>query len=418
MALLLGLLAACSTTPALPPLALQTAVPADAVVPTPTPTQTADVTAIATPAPTASPPVAPGPVRTIQHTVNDEAEVVVDVVEGDRAFLLTVSSPDPSELVGVRQVLDPTGDVRYRANLRATVLIVDELHPKVLADTGAVALFVTSDPGQALVPGQWRVTVTTNGPTADVAVAVTRGDPEAQRRMDVLVWVTADVDPASIEPAWRPAMDAVLAPHGLSIGAMDVVAAGEAGAAHRVIGVAGLADEGHAACTAASAATGTSTAAVVVLADTIGEGVLSASAGRPAPAGLAYRRPDGAISGFAVASPGTAVVGPASHGCVLVAAGERAADHGLVALHELIHVAGLTAHTTERDGLAFDRIDDTPECPRATHDSDGDLRVSATECVGAGADNLLFWAEGGHLLSPAQAWRVRWHPLFQPAGQG
>lgn len=58
--------------------------------------------------------------------------------------------------------------------------------------------------------------------------------------------------------------------------------------------------------------------------------------------------------------------------------------------HEIGHMLGLF-HTTESDGLAFDPIADTPECPYDTYDQDDDDMVTYAECIGRGADNLMFW---------------------------
>jgi hypothetical protein len=57
--------------------------------------------------------------------------------------------------------------------------------------------------------------------------------------------------------------------------------------------------------------------------------------------------------------------------------------------HEAGHALGLS-HTSEQDGMEFDPLADTPECP-PRFDSDGDQTLTAEECAQAGSDNLMFW---------------------------
>ena len=410
-ALVAVLVSACTSAaptpaPTLPPLALRTAEPA---------------ASMATPGPTTVPtptPTTPERLRITSAPVTDGDEVVVAVGARDRAWLLSVEGEEPAELVGITRVTDPAGEVRYAADLRAGLLLVDDLHPRVLADEGAVGLYVASAPDHPLMEGEWRVRVATNGTTATVATAVSHDDGSTDPpRLDIAVWATVDVDIPAVAERWRTDMDAVLATHGLGVGSLDVVPAGDAGASHRVLGVDGLAGDGHEACSAAHRALQpTPGTAVVVLAERIGEGVLTASADAADDLPrVAYRNPDGDISGFAVAAPGTPVIGPPSHACVLVSASGDAPAKGTIALHELLHVAGLPVHTSEDDGRIHDSVDDTPECtPAADTDLDGSVR--ADECADLGADNLMFWAEGGSQLTAAQAWRVRWHPLLHGRG--
>ncbi len=404
----------CSQPTDIPDWAHATAVPAPVGSTAPAPGLTA--------APASPPPPSPlgSDIRVVELTAEQvatqSAGVVVTVAPGDMSFTVSVVGPDEQALVGIREVRDPTGEVRYLADLRNELVIVDELHPRVLADAGAVGLYVSAPVGGILTPGDWVVDVVGNAGAPAVRVAVRAGDPLAPQVLDVVGWVTADVgDPAGLAAAWRTQMDAVLGPHGIAVGRLDLVPAGADGQPYTALGIDGLADEVHRACTAAAAATGApDRSALVVLAGQIGEGVLSAAADRPAGTGTAYRRPDGTIDGFAVATPGTPVVGPRSHACVAVSAGDAPDGRGLIALHEILHQAGLTRHTTERSGRDFDLLADTPECPAETYDRDNDLQVTRGECADVDGDNLLFWAVGGSTMTAEQAWQVRAHPLLRP----
>jgi carboxyl-terminal processing protease len=59
-------------------------------------------------------------------------------------------------------------------------------------------------------------------------------------------------------------------------------------------------------------------------------------------------------------------------------------------VHEAGHLLGLW-HPTEEDGTEFDPLDDTPECDLAQFDTNSNGSVSAEECLGQGAENIMFW---------------------------
>ena len=63
---------------------------------------------------------------------------------------------------------------------------------------------------------------------------------------------------------------------------------------------------------------------------------------------------------------------------------------GETAAHEIGHHLGLF-HTTEQGGMQFDIISDTAECAKSSRDNDNNGRMSAEECDGYGANNLMFW---------------------------
>jgi len=57
--------------------------------------------------------------------------------------------------------------------------------------------------------------------------------------------------------------------------------------------------------------------------------------------------------------------------------------------HEMGHQLGLF-HTSESGGTVFDILNDTIDCP-ISRDNDNDGKISAEECEGYGADNVMFW---------------------------
>lgn len=78
-----------------------------------------------------------------------------------------------------------------------------------------------------------------------------------------------------------------------------------------------------------------------------------------------------------------------------------AATLGRWLAHEIGHALGLF-HTTERDGALLEPLPDTPRCELA-RDADGDEHLSADECDGQGAGNVMFWDAAGDTLTPQQA---------------
>jgi hypothetical protein len=72
--------------------------------------------------------------------------------------------------------------------------------------------------------------------------------------------------------------------------------------------------------------------------------------------------------------------------------------------HELGHQMGLF-HTTEFSGAGFDPLPDTTQCS-TSFDTNNDRVLSASECEGQGASNLMFWqssSEPQTELTPSQA---------------
>lgn len=72
-----------------------------------------------------------------------------------------------------------------------------------------------------------------------------------------------------------------------------------------------------------------------------------------------------------------------------------------VLIHETAHFLGLF-HTSEFDGSVLDPFADTPSCG-PDRDADGNGYLLPDECIGAGADNVMFWAgTDARVLSASQ----------------
>ncbi|MFK7986213.1 MAG: reprolysin-like metallopeptidase [Sandaracinaceae bacterium] len=112
--------------------------------------------------------------------------------------------------------------------------------------------------------------------------------------------------------------------------------------------------------------------------DFLEEGTLGFAAGIPGPNGLQGTAASGVV------------ISLDSH---LDADGELDLDTmGETIAHEIGHQLGLF-HTTEEDGEGHDALEGTPECG-AEFDDDADGSLTAEECVGQGARNVMFWTSG------------------------
>ncbi len=128
------------------------------------------------------------------------------------------------------------------------------------------------------------------------------------------------------------------------------------------------------------------------------------------------------VLGISGGIPGPAEKGTQFSGVVVSTFGGlsrmSAADQklqGATMAHEGSHYLGLF-HTTERTGLRFDPIGDTPECPRAIFDSNNDRIVSSTECRGQDGPNLMFWSSATYiqeLITGEQLGVINNHPFVQ-----
>jgi hypothetical protein len=105
---------------------------------------------------------------------------------------------------------------------------------------------------------------------------------------------------------------------------------------------------------------------------------------------------DEGILGIAGGIPGPTAKGTPYSGVLLNAFGDfftmSQAELTLQAT-TIVHEGGLY-HTTERNGLNFDSLSDTPQCPQWIYDYNGDGLVSPTECFNQDGPYLMFWASG------------------------
>lgn len=109
------------------------------------------------------------------------------------------------------------------------------------------------------------------------------------------------------------------------------------------------------------------------------------------------------VIGYSGGIPGPPLIQGTAHSGVIVStfggfSNMTRADlemQGATIAHEAGHYLGLF-HTTERSGVEFDPISDTPECARSEYDKNGDGIVSSRECRGVDGPNLMFWSAASY----------------------
>ncbi|HBQ16843.1 MAG TPA: hypothetical protein DEF51_38825, partial [Myxococcales bacterium] len=132
---------------------------------------------------------------------------------------------------------------------------------------------------------------------------------------------------------------------------------------------------------------------------------LTAGQNRPGLAIFFVRSIEGAL-GIASGIPGPHVLpGNGASGVAISVDLIPLDEIGLVIAHEVGHYMGLF-HTSEIDGQVNDPFPDTEEC-RIARDRDGDGFLLPSECRGAGADLLMFWAAQAGRISPQQSTVMR-----------
>ncbi len=129
---------------------------------------------------------------------------------------------------------------------------------------------------------------------------------------------------------------------------------------------------------------------------------LSTGASRPAVNVFLVQSVDGAL-GLAGGIPGPAIAHGTRLSGVAVSLGLLRDDPeflGIVFAHEIGHFLGLF-HTSEFRGSTIESLDDTPVCT-PNNDADRNRTLAPDECQGLGADNLMFWAASGDVLTSEQ----------------
>ncbi|MCP4679595.1 MAG: hypothetical protein GY854_29705 [Deltaproteobacteria bacterium] len=337
-------------------------------------------------------------------------EVGLRVEEGDLSVLMYALSRDSQSDVAILTIRDPSGELIYELQWDAfDAWSVSDYFAYPLVGLGAAAVMLPPVPGMVLEEGEYRVELIAPDSTLTSGAVIRKRDTGAiSFVLNLDVWLVSKESPlleaealASFLEELRVELDELLNVHNMAIGEISIRSASdELGDQYSEVDVETQVEP---LCQAVSQISKPGRALRLVIVDWINY------LGAPC------------CGGVAPAAPG-AILEPAAPGsCVLAsyfAYGASLAEQAANFLHEGSHFMGMP-HTTEMDGLSFDKYPDTPECDQDSYDENADEVVDDFECgVEGGADNYLFY--GGvpemlpYYISKQQAETLRVHPLFIP----
>jgi hypothetical protein len=365
---------------------------------------TTNATTPATTLPAGSvPPVGDDDLRVVDGgNLSRRGTVSIPIVSGDMSFLAYARTGTADAQVFVTAVEDPSGrDVGDAIGLEYGEL----------SNFGDAAVYVPIRREVALIPGDYRVSFESAADIVSSGAIVRSGDPDALQALDVVFWMatTVEYDRAALEARFRAVGNQLLNPHGVTVGSMAFVdPPQEVVNRYRVLQFTeeGSDDDLRSLCRQMSAETGVGAGRAInfAIVDRLDDG-----------------DPDSVIEGSSSGLPGTAMLGESDLSCVAGMGavdsdfdGRDLFDRAIVIWHEAGHHLGLY-HTSEGDGLYFDLLDDTPECP-IDRDENNDGYIDIYECDGLDAENFMFYDGDGVEMSNDQAWSLRRHPLLYPTG--
>ena len=346
--------------------------------------------------------------------------IPVTLEEGDVSFLLTAVGDDRDEILTVTSVIDPDGEEIYKVTpdlLGATGGLTAAARGGY--EPGEASIIAPVHPGLDVRAGTYEVTIDNLVPV-DATVLIKSGDvgPDVRQALDLNVWLlSTDHDQGTLERELQAALDEVLNPQNLQIGAINFVTAD---------------DEDVDSFARIDAESPVSEVCLAMREDLGLERAVNLA--------IVESFTDDSTIGLASGLPGAPQMPAAGADCVVAATqieGELLPipSIGSTVVHEGSHFMGL-AHTTEDDGRTFDDFDDTADCDIETFDGrdnfdypgEEDELISATECgIEGAAENYMFFEDSPDdtrdvltqtVMTPDQAWALRRHPLFYPVNGG
>lgn len=331
--------------------------------------------------------------------LGSEAVIEIPIIDVDASFLLSLRTEGPDDFVVIESIVGPDGvDLGKETGV--------DLGEGIIGD-GELSVLMPASPAVELVPGDYAVSVASDGEIVG-ATAIIKRAPAANQVIDVTIWNAAtQIDDLAAAIAELEAVGAeVLNPHGLGIGELSVTTAPA-----DIVGEYSqleldsndfIDSNQRALCAEMMAEFGATRTLHLVLVDAI----------------VDPSDDEGITEGNSTGIPGAILSPDAASSCVVMTAGpdpfEPERDliaRANVAWHEMGHFLGLF-HTTEEDGQSFDIIDDTPECPVDEFDDDGNDIVTADECPDG--DLMMFYDSDALNITPDQAFVLAHHPLFRP----
>ena len=338
------------------------------------------------------------------------AEVTITIDPRDVSVLFFARSVDPTEYIAVTEIIGPGGELLYVYNDFETGDITSEMFVEPVEQEGEVALFLPVAPQFDIEPGEYVVTVETEGqPISQAAAIIRSGNVDGPQAIDFNIWVVS-TDQELISSDFRLAlanqlresMDKTLNQRSLQIGRLNFF---DATMSQKSRYARTDQDAIGEICLTMSQMVGSGRALNMALIDEL---LITPEHGGDEAESLA-----GAAPGL----PGTVLVDGSPISCVVAAweAFDEIEAHAATFIHEGSHLMGLP-HTTEQDGQLFDLFAETPECPLEEFDENGDGLVDQFECAALDGPNFMFWTDDGltndFVMSEDQAWYLRRHPLF------
>lgn len=341
-----------------------------------------------------------------------EMEITFTLQPGEESFHFYAIGDDPEVEVGIIGITGPGGEILYEYDFDTEEIYGGQFE-EFQYNLGGVAVSLPLAPQFALEPGEYTIVVLSDsGGFEKIGVILKSGDLNAPQALDFNIWLATgelEVFSAAEKAEMRAAIEGILGSQGLQVGTItyhlpdtDTVAA-----------VFTLEDdqtyldesEIYAACRAMAAEVGVARAVNIILVDWI----------------TAEDVEPGDVVGYSSGVPGTVFEPDANQTCVISSYqpyADSPYEQGATWIHEAAHFMGLF-HTTEEDGLSFDPILDTPECPADDYDADGDGYIDDYECdLEGGANNFIFYSGildfAPFTMTADQAWVLRRHPLFYP----
>lgn len=357
---------------------------------------------------------------------DDRLIVQADIAPSTESMLLTVALDDPFAPLTLIELRAPDGTTRHREDPEDESAFDSDIAGTSFSSAGELALYLPLD-RRPLHPGRWQATYALDA-DADVRrlALLQRAAQPATRNRKLSVAFGLTVPPEELAPfggrdglldALRSSMQAVLAPHALSV-SVDWI---ETPALSEFATIDVDTEDLGQACRAARAQ----------LADPLTLPILLIE-------GFASEDDSGIDETIGLSpQPGVVFDPDSSESCAAVVLDGSGDDHdeitrarllGATVLHEAGHFMGLD-HSSEADGRIFDRLADTGRCDITRIDGRYNERFDVAgerdgladdfECgVAGGASNLMFWSGVAEFapftLSPSQAAVLRRHPLFRP----
>jgi hypothetical protein len=361
--------------------------------------------------PNAESPIGPAAAGTVTAVAPDlrrvdtgalglRGRVMVEIGTDDMSFLAFARSADPDAQVFVISVVSPSG-----------VDVVDEVGIEYgeFTNTGEAAFYAPLTDTFSLEPGTYEVAFESTAEITESGALVRSGSTEGPMAIDVIFWMaTTEVyDRDALEARFREIGDEVFGPHDVTVGTMSFIDPPQeiieqySSLSFKAVSEADLLGL----CRAMSSSVGPVRALNFAIVDEL----LGGGA-------------DSIIEGSSSGLPGTVLLADSGLSCVAAMAApdpdfpaRDLFERAIVVWHEAGHHLGLY-HPTEEDGLFFDVISDTAECPAVEYDTDDDGYIDVFECAAAGGDNFLFYDGDGTVMTSGQAFVLRRHPLLYPVG--